>query len=130
MVRRIHDFHDFRGDPFHHDFESLSQGHLRGRASLAAAAHGDEKLPLADVHDRNLPAVVSDGTIDFPVQEFLNGRVKLGVGPFLRTGVNSHLQDRRHSGEQLRPDGRPDGRFQSGPRSARLLTSFCAGPAF
>jgi len=46
VVRRIHNFLDFRGDPFQHDFESLPQRHLRGRTSLAAAAHGDEKLPL------------------------------------------------------------------------------------
>ena len=60
VVRRIHDFLDFRGDPFKHDFESLPQRHLRGRTSLAAAAHGDEKLPSPDLHNRNLPAVVSD----------------------------------------------------------------------
>ena len=51
VVRRIHDFLDFRGDLFHHDFESLPQCHLGGGASLAAAAHGDEKLPLPDVHN-------------------------------------------------------------------------------
>src|ERR1035441_7574510 len=38
VIRRIDDFHDFRSDPFHHDFESLPQRRLRGRASLAAAA--------------------------------------------------------------------------------------------
>ena len=43
VVRRIHDFLDFRGDPFKHDFETLPQGHLRRRAALAAAAHLDEK---------------------------------------------------------------------------------------
>ena len=45
---------------------------LRCRASLAPAAHGDEEVSVPDVDDRDLPAVGSDGTVDFPVQEFLN----------------------------------------------------------
>ena len=64
-----------------------------------AAAHADEKLALADLNDRNLPAVIRDGTIDLPVQELLHDPAKLGVGPSLRAGVGSHFQDRRHAGE-------------------------------
>ena len=51
MVRRIHDFQDFWGDPFHHDFEALPQGHLRRRAALTAAAHGDEKFTFTDIYE-------------------------------------------------------------------------------
>jgi len=42
VICRIDDIHDLRRDPAHHDLEPLSQGHLRSRAALASAAHGDE----------------------------------------------------------------------------------------
>lgn len=42
VVRRVDDAHDLRRDPAHHNLEPLAQGHLRCRASLASAAHGDE----------------------------------------------------------------------------------------
>lgn len=64
MVRRIDDFHDFWGEPFQHHFQALPQGHPRRPAALAAAAHADEKRAFTDLHQRNLPAVVGDGTVD------------------------------------------------------------------
>src|SRR5512144_94730 len=78
VVRRVDDIRDLRRDPAHHHLEPLAQGHLRCRASLAPAAHGDEEVPVPDVYDRDLPAVGSDGTVDFPVQELLNDCPALG----------------------------------------------------
>ena len=121
VVCRTDDFLDFRDDSFHHQFQALSQGHLGGPAALAAAAHADEKLAFTDLYERNFPAVVRDGTIDFIVQQLLNDHAKLGIGSSLRAGADRHLQDRRHAGEQLRPDRRPDGPFQTRPRGAQLL---------
>ncbi|MEY4960980.1 MAG: hypothetical protein RL610_1159 [Pseudomonadota bacterium] len=110
VVCRTDDFLDFRDDSFHHQFQALSQGHLGGPAALAAAAHADEKLAFTDLYERNFPAVVRDGTIDFLVQQLLNNHAKLGIGSSLCAGADRHLQDRR-----------PDGRFQTRPRGAQLL---------
>ena len=41
VVCRIDDFFDFRDDPFNHQLQAMSQGHLRGRTALAAA-NGDD----------------------------------------------------------------------------------------
>jgi hypothetical protein len=54
-IRRIDDFLYFRGNHFQHDFEPLPQRCLKGRASLAATTHLDEKLPLPDLHTGKLP---------------------------------------------------------------------------
>src|SRR5260370_41676464 len=64
-----------------------------------------------------------DGTIHFAVQEFLNARTNLAVGSPPRTCVARSLEDRGHTREQLRPDGRADCRFQRRPRDTRVLSN-------
>jgi len=59
VIGRIDDFGDFRGDPFHHDFESLPQSHLRRGTALTAAAHGDEQPAVAHRQQRNFATVLS-----------------------------------------------------------------------
>ena len=121
VIGRVDDIHDLRRDTAHHGLEPLAQGHLRCRTSLAPAAHGDDKGSVADVDDRDLPTVGSDGTVDFAVQELLNDRTNLGVSPRSRACVARSLEDGRYSREQLRPERRSDRRFQSRPRSTRIL---------
>jgi hypothetical protein len=64
-----------------------------------------------------------DGTIHFAVQEFLNARTNLAVGPAPRACVVRSLEDGGHTCEQLRPDGRADCRFQRRPRDTRVLSN-------
>ncbi len=64
-----------------------------------------------------------DGTIHFAIQEFLNARTNLAVGSAPRTCVARSLDDRGHTSEQLRPDGRADCRFQRRPRDTRVLST-------
>src|SRR5258705_9014672 len=64
-----------------------------------------------------------DGTIHFAVQEFLNARPNLAVGSAPRTCVARSLEERGHTCEQLRPDGRADCRFQRRRRDTRGLSN-------
>src|SRR5450631_4256066 len=93
MVRCVDDVDDLRCDPAHHDLDPLAQRHLRGRASLASATHGDKQSSIADVNDRNLSPVSRDGTVDFPVQQFLNDRPNLSVDSPARTGIVRSLEN-------------------------------------
>src|SRR5207253_8233068 len=78
VVCRVDDVHDFRCDPAHHELEPVLQGHLRRSAPLTSAAHCDEELAVANIDDRDLSTVASDGTIDFPVEQALNDHTNLG----------------------------------------------------
>src|SRR5713101_8567616 len=118
VVRCVDDVHDLWSDPPHHDLEPVSQSHLRGRASLAPATHGDKEVSVPHVDNGNLPAVGRDGTVDLSVQEFLNNRTNLGVGAPPRTCGARGLEYGRHPCDELRTDDRSDPRFECGPRGA------------
>ena len=81
VVRRVNDVLDLRRDPTHHDLEPLAQGHVGCRTPLAPTTHGDEEASVPDVDDRDLSTVSGDGTVDLPVQEFLNDGTDLSVSP-------------------------------------------------
>jgi len=66
---------------------------LRRGASLTSAAHRDEELAVANIDDGDLSTVAGDGTIDFPVEQALDGRTNLGVGPFAGTGAQRAFED-------------------------------------
>jgi len=102
----------FGGDSFQHNFETLAQRHLRGRAALTAAAHNDKQLAAQSLDNRNLAAVIGDGFIHLFVQQLLNHRIKRCIRPALRAAVDMHLQDRLHATQQLRADGGADAGFQ------------------
>ncbi len=79
VIRRVDDLLDLRRDASHHGLEPLSQRNLRNCASLAPAAHGDGEFSVPEVNDRNLSAVESDGTVELPVQQFLNDGADFAV---------------------------------------------------
>ena len=81
MIGRVDDVHDLRCNPVHHELEPVLQGHLRRGAPLTSAAHRDQELAVANIDDRDLSTVAGDGTVDFPVEQALNGCTHLGFGP-------------------------------------------------
>ena len=79
VIRSVDDVDDLRCNLAHHDLEALTQSHLRRRAPLTSAAHGDEQVPVAHVDDRDLPTVSGDGTIDLSIEEFFDDGTKFSI---------------------------------------------------
>src|ERR1700693_3363926 len=94
---------------------------VRRCAPLTSAAHCDEELAVANIDDRDLSTVAGHGTIDFPVEQALDGRTNLGVGPLAGTGAQRALEDGAYSRKQLTTNHRPDRRLQPQPDRVALL---------
>ena len=70
-------------------------------------SHSDGEFSVAEVNDRNLSAVESDGTFELAVQQFLNDGADLAVGSRPRAHAVRRIENRRHASQELRPNGCP-----------------------
>jgi hypothetical protein len=82
---------------------------------LATTAHGDAQFAVSIVDDGDAAAVSGDASVDFTVEQLLDGRANLGVGASPGCLGGRILEDGGRAGQEQRADLGTDGGFQLRP---------------
>src|SRR5208283_2998790 len=94
--------HDLGRNPAYHDLDPLAQGRLRRSAALTSPAHRDAQSSVLVVDQGNVPAVSGNAAIDFAVEKLLDGGAHLDIRTSPCCRALGKVENRRHTGKQLR----------------------------